>query len=145
AYAAASVLKLPRRHFPLLLTEPAVLERAYATLCGSLRQAIDNLETMCLHRLEARLARYLLMQVPRQEGHGQRAVEIVLPPTQSILAAMVNVSRSRLNAQLQQWDRSGLVSRRRNLLRIHDLDAFRVRAYLVDAHEPGRGHRMPAW
>lgn len=128
AYADTVILKLARRHFPALVAESAVLERAYAALCGNLRQAIANLENMCLHRLEARLARYLLMQL--QGSPCGNTAEIVLPPTQSILAAMVNVSRSKLNVQLQRWHRSGLVSRHRNVLCINDLDAFRGRARL---------------
>jgi CRP/FNR family cyclic AMP-dependent transcriptional regulator len=128
AYTDAVILKLARRYFPALVAESTVLERAYVALCGDLRQAIDNLENMCLHRLEARLARYLLMQLPGAP-RGNTA-EIALPPTQSILAAMVNVSRSKLNVQLQRWHRSGLVSRHRNVLRINDLDAFRRRACL---------------
>ena len=145
AYADAVILKLARRYFPALVAESAVLERAYAALCGDLRQAIDNLENMCLHRLETRLARYLLMQLsgtPR----GNTA-EILLPPTQSILAAMVNVSRSKLNVQLQHWHRSGLVARHRNVLRINDLDAFRGKACLrPEGAMPGR-HALPerAW
>lgn len=130
AYADTSVLKLARRHFPSLLSEPVVLERAYAALCGNLRQAIDNLENMCLHRLEARLARYLLTQLQVQGALRGNTAEIALPPTQSILAAMVNVSRSKLNEQLQRWHRSGLVSRHRNALRINDLDTLRGRACL---------------
>ncbi len=137
AYADAVILKLARRYFPALVAETAVLERAYAALCGDLRQAIDNLENMCLHRLETRLARYLLLQLPGTP-RGNTA-EIVLPPTQSILAAMVNVSRSKLNVQLQHWHRSGLVTRHRNLLRINDLDAFRGKACLrPEGTTPGR-------
>lgn len=128
AYADTVILKLARRYFPALVAETAVLEHAYAALCGNLRQAIDNLENMCLHRLEARLARYLLMQM-REAPRGNTA-EIALPPTQSILAAMVNVSRSKLNVQLQRWQRAGLVSRHRNVLHVNDLDAFRGRACL---------------
>ncbi|MEG3790747.1 Crp/Fnr family transcriptional regulator [Lysobacter sp. CCNWLW3] len=130
AYGPARVLLLARRHFPALTSEPALLERAHATLCLRLRKAVDSLETMCLHRLESRLARYLLSIM--HDG-GRAAVdgfEVALPPTQSILAAMVNASRPKLNAQLQTWHRSGLVSRRRNILRINDIDQFRCKAYL---------------
>ncbi|RDZ26295.1 Crp/Fnr family transcriptional regulator [Lysobacter silvisoli] len=128
AYGPARVLLLARRHFPALTSEPAVLERAHATLCLRLRKAVDSLETMCLHRLESRLARYLLSVMP-DDGRGG-GFEVALPPTQSILAAMVNASRPKLNAQLQTWHRSGLVSRRRNILRINDIDQFRCKAYL---------------
>ncbi|WP_223115445.1 Crp/Fnr family transcriptional regulator [Luteimonas suaedae] len=140
AYADTVVLKLARRHFPALLSDPAVLERAYAALCGNLRQAIDNLENMCLHRLEARLARYLLTQLQVRGTPRGNSAEIALPPTQSILAAMVNVSRSKLNEQLQRWHRSGLVSRHRNVLCINDLDTFRDRARL----QPGDTVRQTA-
>lgn len=128
ACADAVVLKLGRRHFPELVAVPGVLERVHAALCDELRQAIENLETLCLHRLETRLARCLLLRLPATL-RGNTA-EVVLPPTQSLLAAMVNASRSKLNVQLQHWQRSGLVTRHRNLLRIHDLDALRGKACL---------------
>lgn len=125
------VLKLLRRHFPALLSDPLVARRAHAALCLDLRRAIDDLESMCLHRLESRLARCLLMRLRAQGGAHGAVAEITLPPTQGILAAMVNVSRSKLNAQLQCWHRSGLVSRKRNLLRINDLEALRLKARLT--------------
>ncbi|MDH5824830.1 Crp/Fnr family transcriptional regulator [Luteimonas sp. RD2P54] len=125
------VLRLQRRHFPLLLADPVVAARAHAALCLDLRQAIDGLETMCLHRLESRLARHLLTCLQAQGGGCGSAGEIALPPTQGILAAMVNVSRPKLNAQLQRWHRSGLISRRRNMLRINDLELLRCKARLA--------------
>lgn len=130
ACADTVVLKLPRRHFDALTAQPVVLARAHAALCRHLRQAIEHLETMCLHRLEARLARYLLLQM-RGDARDGGVVEIALPPNQRILAAMINASRPKLNAQLQRWQRSGLATRRRNLLRIHDLREFRSRACLL--------------
>lgn len=133
ARAETTVVKLARRHFHLLVSEPLVLQRACASLCMRLQQTLDMLEDMCLHRLESRLARHLLRQPvedARQSPIRGSAVEIVLPPTQSILAAMVNASRPKLNAQLQLWHRSGLIQHRRTSLRINDMDEFRCRAYL---------------
>ncbi|MBD7920893.1 Crp/Fnr family transcriptional regulator [Xanthomonas bonasiae] len=130
AFGASTVLKLSRRHFAPLMESPLLQQRIEALLRVRLRQALDSLESMCLHRLEVRLARYVLRQLEVQEWQRGGSCAIVLPPNQSILAAMLNVSRSKLNAQLQQWKRNGLVSRRRNLLRIHDLDALCAKAYL---------------
>lgn len=130
AFGASTVLKLSRRHFGPLMESPLLRQRLEALLRVRLRQAMDSLESMCLHRLEVRLARYVLRQLELQEWQCGDNCAIVLPPNQSILAAMLNVSRSKLNAQLQQWTRSGLVSRRRHLLRIHDLDALCAKAYL---------------
>ncbi|WP_369980049.1 Crp/Fnr family transcriptional regulator [Xanthomonas bundabergensis] len=130
AFGASTVLKLSRRHFATLLAAPLLRQRIDALLRLRLRQTLDSLESMCLHRLEVRLARYVLRQLELHEWQRGGSCAIALPPNQSILAAMLNVSRSKLNAQLQQWKRSGLVSRRGNLLRIHDLDALCAKAYL---------------
>lgn len=137
AYSPTRVLLLSRRHFASLIADPVVIERAHTSLCVRLRQAVESLETMCLHRLESRLARYLLSLMRSQSRQRADDFEVALPPTQSILAAMVNASRPKLNAQLQTWHRSGLVSRKRNILRINDIDQFRCKAYLGrDAQRP---------
>ncbi len=130
AHGATRVLLLPRRHFPMLLTEPALLERAYTVLCARLRRAVECLETLCLHRLESRLARHLLSNIDEIASSTSGHCLVTLPATQSILAAMVNASRPRLNAQLQSWHRAGLVSGRHNVLRIHDMELIRCKAQL---------------
>ncbi|MGH8032038.1 MAG: Crp/Fnr family transcriptional regulator [Luteimonas sp.] len=129
ACATTRVLKLPRRHFPILMSMPGMLERVNSLLCLRLRQSIDRLENICLHRLESRLARYLLVRIGAQGQEHDAAAEIALPATQSVLAAMLNVSRPRLNVQLQAWQRSGLTTRRGNRLRIHDIAQLRRKAY----------------
>ncbi|MDQ1092416.1 CRP/FNR family cyclic AMP-dependent transcriptional regulator [Xanthomonas sacchari] len=130
AFGASVVLKLPRRHFNVLLDPPLLQLRIHALLRLRLRQTLDSLESICLHRLEVRLARYVLRQLELQATPHGSDCTIALPPNQSILAAMLNISRSKLNAQLQRWVRSGLVSRRRQLLRIHDLGALYAKANL---------------
>ncbi|MET0583084.1 MAG: Crp/Fnr family transcriptional regulator [Pseudoxanthomonas sp.] len=138
AFGASVVLKLPRRHFDVLLETPLLQQRIHALLRLRLRQTLDSLESICLHRLEVRLARYVLRQLELQTTpHGSDGA-IALPPNQSILAAMLNISRSKLNAQLQRWVRSGLVSRRRHLLRVHDLGALYAKANL-------QGPAMASW
>lgn len=130
ACVTTRILRLSRCHFPVLTSVPAVLERANSLLCLRMRQTIDSLESICLHRLESRLARYLLLQISGQYHDAAHGAEIVLPATQSILAAMLNVSRSKLNMQLQAWQRSGLATRKGNRLHIHHIDQLRRKAYL---------------
>ena len=130
ACARTRVLKLPRRHFAALTSVPDVLERANDLLCLRLRQTMDSLENICLHRLESRLARYLLLRIGAQGRMQDAVVEVALPATQSVLAAMLNVSRSKLNAQLKTWQRSGFAVRKGHSLQIRDLDQLRRKAYL---------------
>lgn len=143
AYGPTLVLILPRRHFGPLLDTPAMIARANGLLRERLRRTVDAMEILCLHQLESRLARRILSMI---DGAGRASdfdlcgeAEVELPPTQSILAAMVNVSRPKLNAQLQKWRRIGLTSCYRNILRIHDVDALRMRAGVA----PRRAHALP--
>src|SRR5690606_27466680 len=100
--------------------------------------------SISLYRLESRLARHLLSGLGPDEGHGGPA-DIVLPATQGILASMLNVSRSKLNAQLQAWQRSGLACRHGNMLHVHDLDLLRAKAFAPRArgHASDEGRRTP--
>ncbi|RCI69404.1 Crp/Fnr family transcriptional regulator, partial [Pseudomonas aeruginosa] len=56
-----------------------------------------------------------------------------LPTNQSILAAMLNASRPKLNAQLQIWKREGLISCRNDRILINDLGRLRRKAELPAA------------
>ncbi|VFT05497.1 putative transcriptional regulator [Pseudomonas aeruginosa] len=83
-----------------------------------------------LHRLESRLARHLLASLASEQPEGACAT---LPTNQSILAAMLNASRPKLNAQLQIWKREGLISCRNDRILINDLGRLRRKAELPAA------------
>jgi hypothetical protein len=51
--------------------------------------------------------------------------EVRLPGNQSILAAMLNVSRPRLNSLLQRWQREGLIRPQAHMLRIDNPERLR--------------------
>lgn len=125
AVGMATVLLLRRVHLARLLTEPQFLNRVLLLLAGRVSRTAKALETMCLYSLESRLARYLLDAAER-DGHG--VAQILLPPTQGILASMLNASRPKLNALLQGWQRAGLISRERNVLYVHDFEQLRRKA-----------------
>ncbi|HEC1391396.1 TPA: Crp/Fnr family transcriptional regulator, partial [Pseudomonas aeruginosa] len=132
AYAsgAASVLILHRRHFAPLIADTEFLNRALALLCSRLREASGFVERVCLHRLESRLARHLLASLASEQPEGACAT---LPTNQSILAAMLNASRPKLNAQLQIWKREGLISCHNDRILINDLGRLRRKAELPAA------------
>lgn len=127
AAGMVTVLLLRRVHLAGLLTEPQFLHRVMILLAGRVSRTARALETMCLYSLESRLARYLLDAAERS-GRERGTAQIELPPTQGILASMLNASRPKLNALLQGWQRAGLISRERNVLYVHDFEQLRLKA-----------------
>lgn len=94
---------LYRQHFAPLQADAEFMGRIHEQLCRHIQQLSDFVESACLYRLEARLARHLLN---RMQGND---LEVPLPENQSILAAMLNVSRPRLNGSLRKMQRDGLI------------------------------------
>jgi hypothetical protein len=86
-------------------------------------------ETLCLHQLGPRLARHLLRMVDEQPHAASVPGVWLHPPKQSVLASMVNVSRPKLNAQLRNWQRNGLIHHQPNILHILDVEKLRRIAY----------------
>lgn len=131
--APTHVLILRRHHFATLTAEPLFLNRLLALLCARLRDVAALIESVCLYRLESRLARYFLSAVDECGRIAPDGVVVPMPPSQSLLAAMVNASRPKLNAQLQAWRRSGLVSwaQGQGSLLITDVDQLRNMAHEV--------------
>ncbi|MDP9583051.1 UNVERIFIED_ORG: CRP-like cAMP-binding protein [Burkholderia contaminans] len=116
---------LHRQHFAPLRANADFMERIYEQLCLHIHQLSDFVESACLYRLEARLARHLLN---RMQGND---VEVPLPENQSILAAMLNVSRPRLNGTLQKMQRDGLIRLHEHGVTIEKPERLR---YIADAN-----------
>ncbi|WP_244123238.1 Crp/Fnr family transcriptional regulator [Burkholderia gladioli] len=110
---------LHRQHFAPLRANADFMERIYEQLCRHIQQLSDFTESACLYRLEARLARHLLNRVQGKE------LEVALPESQSILAAMLNVSRPRLNSSLQKMQRDGLIRLHEHGVTIEKLERLR--------------------
>jgi CRP/FNR family transcriptional regulator, cyclic AMP receptor protein len=111
---------LHRPHFAPLRANPDFMTRIHARLCRHLLELSDFVESACLYRLDARLARYLLD--PVHEGRQ----EILLPANQAILAAMLNVSRPRLNIMLQKLQREGSIRLHRHGVTIEKPERLRA-------------------
>ena len=123
------VLILRRHHFAVLMAEPLFLNRLLALLSSRLRDVAALIESLGLYRLESRLARYFLSAVDECGRQVPDGIVVPMPPSQSQLASMVNASRPKLNAQLQAWRRSGLVSWTQDSLLITDVDQLRSMAH----------------
>ncbi|WP_339529265.1 Crp/Fnr family transcriptional regulator [Pseudomonas mucidolens] len=131
ASGATRILQLGRRHFAPLYEEPLFLRRLLMLSMARLLKVIELLELVCLHRLESRLARFLLANMDEIDLTMVMPC-VSLPANQGLLAAMLNTSRPKLNVQLQLWRRSGLISGKLEQMVINDLDHLRRKAYVMN-------------
>ncbi|WP_047238408.1 Crp/Fnr family transcriptional regulator [Chromobacterium subtsugae] len=118
----SQLLLLHQQHFAPLQDCAQLMNRVQQQLCARLQRISSFVETVCLYRLEARLARHLLAEMEQSGRPGPDGVTLPMPANQGTLAAMLNASRPRLNAQLKQWQRDGLIQLSRQTLRILDPD-----------------------
>lgn len=121
------VLQLGQRHFAALYAEPLFLRRMLMLLMQRFLKLVELLELVCLHRLESRLARFLLANLEEAGRTGS----VSIPRSQGMLASMLNTSRPKLNVQLQLWRRLGLISGQRDVLVVNDIEHLRRKAYLL--------------
>jgi len=97
----------------LLTTRPSVGEAAVRFLAGRLRDADEQLETIALHPIKARLARFFLAAVRQKDPIGKaERVTLALPISQSELALLVGASRPKVNAALGMLETEGAIERR---------------------------------
>lgn len=106
------------RHFAPLQANPPFMQKVQRLLGERLNCLSQFVESACLFRLEVRLARHLLRLM---QQHGQTRADGIYVPmrmSQSTLAAMLNASRPRLNAQLHCWEREGLIAHERHAITV---------------------------
>jgi len=97
----------------LLGTRPSVGEAAVRFLAGRLRDADEQLESIALHPIEARLARFFLAAVRLKDPAGKaEKISLALPISQSELALLVGASRPKVNAALGLLESEGAIERR---------------------------------
>ena len=102
-----------RADFERLIEErPRLARGAIRMLCGRLRETTDQLESIALYRIEARLAR-LFLGMCRQVADLDAAetVKIRLDLNQSHLAEIVGASRPKVNRALLELESAGAVRR----------------------------------
>ncbi len=96
----------------LLDTAPQFARAAIDLLCQRLREGDLQLEVIALHRIEVRLARYLLSAVRQQHGAAPpKKPSIALGISQGELALVLGASRPKVNAALMLLEESGAITR----------------------------------
>lgn len=95
---------------------PETMLRIIELLCSRLRRATDYIEDSAFLDLPARLSKSLLGLV---DGRG-RAAEATVRISQEELAAMLGVSRERVNRQLAVWCDLGIVDLGRGRVIVRD-------------------------
>jgi CRP-like cAMP-binding protein len=104
---------------------PALMVAVSAYLCRRLRDTTDQLESIALYNLEARLARFLLFTLRQIHGEDMPdAASLRLELSQSDLAAVLGATRSKVNQVLQTLRDSGVVTREGSVM-VCDVAALR--------------------
>lgn len=97
----------------LVAARPHLASVFVKALCAKLRDTTEQLESVALYRLEARLARFLIGLV-RQANAGRAAggsVEIALSLNQSEIADIIGASRPKVNRAFAELEAAGAIGR----------------------------------
>lgn len=113
ATEATTAILLSRDRVLQLAERRADLPLAIARhICGQLRRATFQMESIALYDLQGRLVRYLLMAARQKAPQdGGPDVRLDLGLNQSDLAAVLGATRSRLNNALQDLAAEGAIRR----------------------------------
>jgi CRP/FNR family transcriptional regulator, cyclic AMP receptor protein len=91
---------------------PRIAQGAIAFLCARLRETDHRLETIALHSIEVRLARFFLSALRlAAPGKSGEAVPLDLGMSQSELALLVGASRPKVNLALSMLEDMGAITR----------------------------------
>ena len=112
----------------LLERQPTLLFRLATDLCHNIRRFGAHIERLTMLRLRQRVA-HSLLSLAGSYGHTTGAgIEIELKVSQDDLAAMLSVSRQRVNLELRLLVSEGIVSTRYSHITILDQPRLAARA-----------------
>lgn len=114
----------------LMAASPVLVQSVIAFVCHRLREADMQLEGVALHRIEVRLARFLVglaqQALPEQEAG---SLDIELGMSQGELALLLGASRPKVNGAMKLLEDQGIVERSGAKL-ICDMEELRAIAEL---------------
>ncbi|MCL4768664.1 MAG: Crp/Fnr family transcriptional regulator [Hyphomicrobiaceae bacterium] len=114
----------------LVQSSPPFAEAAIAFLCSRIRETDLQLEGVALHRIEVRLARFLLGLLRQRDGvatSGREKIDIGM--SQGELALLLGASRPKVNAALTLLEDMEAIRRQDSLIDC-DIDELRQMAEL---------------
>ena len=112
ALTAVSAYRLDQSDFHRLWsTRPLVAERLVAFLCRRLRETSYQLESIALHPLHVRLARFLLIAIGDRKAPPGKRLPIELGMSQTEIALLLGASRPKINEALGLLEEQGAVGR----------------------------------
>ena len=97
----------------LLVDRPGLMMPILQVMCSRLRETTDQLESIALYPLEARLARFLLWHLKRHgrtRADGARITPLTI--SQGAIASFVGASRPKVNRLLSAFEEAGAIERR---------------------------------
>jgi CRP-like cAMP-binding protein len=94
----------------IMADRPAVSQDLLAFLCQRLRDTTEQLESIALYRIEARLARFLLALSEQTQSSAQ-TVDVSLAMSQAELGAVLGASRPKVNVALSNLAAMGAIRR----------------------------------
>jgi CRP/FNR family transcriptional regulator, cyclic AMP receptor protein len=111
AVTEVTALVIPGADLERVLDQyPAILRAFVRFLCERLRSTTDQLETIALYGLEARLARLLLGFKPDADAP---RFTLRLPYTQTEVADLIGASRPKVNQAFARLEEAGAIRRRK--------------------------------
>ncbi len=113
AVSVVKALSLSRPQINTLIeTSPQFAKAGIELLCKRMREGDQQLEVIALHRIEVRLARYLLSAVRLQHGaNPPKNPKVALGISQGELALVLGASRPKVNAALMMLEDTGAIKR----------------------------------
>jgi CRP/FNR family transcriptional regulator, cyclic AMP receptor protein len=112
------------RFMPFLASNPELMARLFAVLCGRLRQTSENLEDALFREAPSRVARGLLRLA---DGFGRPVaggIRIELKLSQQQIGSLIGISRESVNKQLGEWREAGFLSLDSGLITMRDREAL---------------------
>lgn len=112
AITEAHALALHRTDFKAIMERfPIVALSIIDQLCDRLRDTTDQLESIALHPIEVRLARFLLLALAGRRAAPPKRVPLELGFSQSELAQLLGASRPKVNSALRELEERGAIRR----------------------------------
>ena len=112
ALTAVTTYRLDKEDFRKLWTaRPVLSERLIAFLCGRLRETSGQLESIALHPMHVRLARFFLVAIGDRKPVPGKRLPLDLGMSQGELALLLGASRPKINEALGKLEEIGALGR----------------------------------